>query len=302
MANIMKMLGSSARMEPSRKTIVSIIVKPFIFIILMVIISVVTNMMPFYSDGTRMNLLDGSSALLSKDAKTTAPYDIPESGPALTDYTNNREPIARNALSSIGYAISDIFKVDIYTGIVLFICMLGMLYSLVIEINKLPFSMAERKFYKNAFNPDIDNNKFEKSFGTISGPAYLSAILVSTVVSLSFPTILFNFGKDKAGIIIHPILLVFIIILMVKALREGSRAKNFHKTLVRRRCENCCNIDCFRIAGKEYVRTDTRTKEHYNLNSDGSRGRTTRTEHSEHEVYKYTVICESCGDESSMTF
>lgn len=302
MANLFELMGSSARMEPSKKNIRGLISKPLLFLIMIVVISVVTNMMPFYSDGSRMNILDGSTALMNEKGKITTPYEIPKSGPSHTKIKNKRKPLKKNAMTYVGYVISDIFNVDVYTGFLLFICLLAMMYNMVIEINEISFSVVERKLYKNAFNTEISNDAFKNSFSQVAKPAYISALIVSTFASLSFPTLLFNFGKDKVGFFFHPALLVFVALFMIKAIKNGRAAKGFHETLTLRRCSNCSKMDSVAVTNKEYVRTDTTTRDHYKINSDGSRGKTIKTESSVHDVHKYEITCENCGSASTATF
>lgn len=290
--------------EPRKIKIGPIIRAPLAFIVFIVLISVGTNMMPFYSDGSRMDLITGlATVLLQEEGSFTAPYDRPEGGEA---YTSKPPPgpesdfyLDDEGAWGIPAAVGEVLMVDNITAAVLFLLVLMMVFSFIINAFDAPFIISEKVLYKAAFNPKLSNTALRATFI----PAILPPVLINSVAAFVLGTILINIsvsdfegqGFEVFGIVIHSFALAAIPATAFFWGPQIFRTRRFLAGLLSRRCRKCFHMDTVRVIDYKYVRTDVTTTTYYKTDSHGSRVNT-RSSKSEHDVYDYTYECSNCGD------
>lgn len=293
-----KFFSIELRQKPKDKTYGQLAKRPILLLIFMVLISVSSNMMPFYSDGTRMNLAMGVKVIMNGKGKVTAPYVTPSSGEALTEIENDQEKFAHNEVMVIPEVLSKLLKVDAVTGILLFVCLISAIYNAIVAAMEVPYSKSEKVIYKNAFDSSISNEDFEKSFVPIFKPPLVNSIIIGTSTTLILPSLLASIGSNKPELYIDPVLLLIFGLFAFKAFKYRREARGLLNNLLNRRCPQCYEMDTIKIVDKQYVRTDKTIIKHYRTTtfSDGSQKKSqTGTSTKTHDVHDYTFECQSCG-------
>ena len=255
-------------------------------------------MMPFYSNGSRMSIVSGVTYMMNGKGSITVPFQIPESGNSLTDVIDKTKPMNSNNLTVIPEGLSKLFKVDIYTGIFLFCCLIFAIYYAIISIIEVNYSHGEQELYKNAFDSSISNTELKNSFGPIFKNANISSIPIAFLTAFSFPNILINLSGEGFKLFLSPLPILFLTgVILFKAFIFWQEAKGFLNNLIRRRCEECFEMDTYKIIDKVFVRTDTTTTNHYKTTTYNNGQKSTQHTGSstvKHDVHDYTYECQNC--------
>lgn len=294
----------NVRKEPKSLSLGGILLPPLGFFILTSLIYLGTNMMPFFSDGSRMDLMHGlGTVLLEKKGSFTPLFgEAPE---AFTSVAPPAETLPRNEITAIPWAIADTLKLDIWTSGIITLLLFLVLFSVLVNIMELPFSVAEVRLDRMAHKPSISNKRLKGAMGSMLLSSFLISLGISTAGALLFPQILLNLEDWMRTFYFNPIFLVFIPVFLSRTIPFHLSVRGYLNALLIRRCSNCFHMDTIKIIGKDYVGTRTTTIDRYKTttyNDGSSTKRWTGSETRNHDVHDYTFQCTNCGETSKSRF
>lgn len=293
--------------EPRKIGLLSTLSMPLRFAVLIILISVGTNAMPFYSDGTRMNLVDGlSSVLMEEQGSFTKPFARPDGGEALTQKAapapGDEFFLDDEAGWGVPAKVGGWLRVDNTTAFILVILLAMMLINMISGFMDMPFAFTERSLNTMAFNPKISNSVLKASFLPVTAPAIIINVLISLVMGVLLLNVMVSDfegqGIEILGIVLHPYSLYMVLFFALFWGKDIFSSHRFLNNLLSRRCSQCFHMDTTVIIDKQYVRTDVTTTTTYREKTDslGHKSRTqTGQSTSSHDVYDYTYQCQNCG-------
>jgi hypothetical protein len=287
--------------KPRKIDYSALVTAPLAFLAFIVILIVLSNSMPTYSNGTRMGIIDGATAIYEGEAKPTVPFEEP--GPESTTLrTQPPEEVPINWMTETPIAIGALVGLNRESSIVIVAIAVLMVFSLAMNAFQVPFVPVERKLNKDAFKPKISNAALSMSLTSMNATALLVCLAYAAVLIVGGMNLLTTDpGEDGVvfmGLALHPIMLLGIGLLMIRPIRYAFSSRRFLSGLLSRRCDKCYHMDTTRVIDKEYVRTDVTTTTYYqtkHYSNGGSSRRKTGESTSSHDVYKYTYECANCG-------
>ncbi len=291
------------RDKPRGLELKSFIKIPLRYLVFIILISALTNTMPFYSNGERMNIIQGiGTVLLQKQGSFTIPYVKPENGEAYTEIDpigpDNKYYIDEKTFFGIPYNIGNFLKVDLYTASVLFLMIIMTLFSFLLTLYEIPFYIAEKFFYKAAFKPKNTNQALKGIYGIQIVQASIICFLSTFIVIFIFLNLATSEGGEGTtkilGIYFNPKMLIIAALFCWFWVKYIFQAKRLLNNLISRRCTSCFHMDTIKVIDTEYVRTDKVTKTWYKKHSNGSKKQVSQNSWNE-EIYDVTYECQNCG-------
>lgn len=287
--------------EPRKIDRSRLITAPVAFLVFICLAVVAANMMPAYSNGVRMGVLDGIASALDGEAKLTAPFQ-PAGPGSISSQTQPPETLPLNWMTETPDRLGRLVGLNRNTSMVIALLALLMFFSLLVNAFQLPFVPIERGLHKDAFNPQISNAALRGSLRPkVAGALGISAVYASVLVIGGLNLLTSDPGSDGVvvmGLAIHPYMLIGIGLMLLYPIRHGLSSRRFLLGLLSRRCANCYHMDTTSVVDRRYVRTDVTTTTHYRTTryQDGSTSRRKTGEStSSHDVYDYTYECSNCG-------
>lgn len=287
--------------EPRKIDYSRLITAPLAFLVFIVILIVLSNMMPVYSNGERMGIVDGVGSWMEGEVVLTAPFQ-PAGPESVSEHEQPPETVPLNSWTEVPVRLGESVGLNRSTSMVIMLLALLMFLSLLVNTFQLPFVPLEKALHRDAFDPSVSNKKLKGSL--------LSRLLPALVVSLVWAAVLIVGGLNLLvseqspeetmvlGFVVHPYMLIGIGFLMTYPLRHAFSTGRFLRGLLSRRCAQCFHMDTTVIVDKEYVRTDVTTTTYYkttHYQNGGSSRRKTGESTSKHDVYDYTYECQNCG-------
>jgi hypothetical protein len=287
--------------EPRKIDYSRLITAPLAFLVFIVILIVLSNMMPVYSNGERMGLVEGVTSWMEGETVLTAPFQ-PAGPSSVSQEEKPAELLPLNSWTEGPDRIGRSVGLNRTTSMVIVLLSLLMFLSLLVNTFQLPFVPLEKALHRDAFEPSVSNRKLKASLVPRLLPALVVSLVWASALIVGGLNLLVSEQSPEEtvvlGFVVHPYMLIGIGFLMTYPLRHAFSARRFLRGLLSRRCAECSHMDTMAIVDKEYVRTDVTTTTYYkttHYQGGGSSRRKTGENRTKHDVYDYTYECQNCG-------
>ncbi len=270
---------------------------PLAGIIYLLLITIgVSSVMPFYSNGRRMEPWHGIETMYKGEAKPTFPFAGP--GPEHITEMEAPETEGSSPLFMIPANIGGLVGIPPYTSALLAMLGIYILFKVVLNGFELPFDRVKENVKALAFDRSISNDALISRHNTLRIQALLISLAVATAVMLPVPAFVYYNEAGKTvlnwGGLFAPFRVGMILFFMAFAVKHSFGTRPALNELLDRRCPQCFRMDTMSVVASDLLNSEEMTMNKYNQYSNGRRVKTGSYDFTRNR-YEMKVQCSECG-------